>query len=313
MPNTDFYPDLYPYSLTELNRLGVQLEVGLIDGKQYLELKPGMAGHLATLPADLPVEFGIMARASRNTERIVAAASVYGRKRIIDGKRNYTADEPIASFAKLIRNRETQLRGAENQILFSTKHEGNNTRLIVIDGNLFQMWELAIPTRIYGDEAKFFLTVQKLYQGRLYNLGGYPYIPSSDYPGYLRWERLQEFLPRIIELDRLPYLEQPFETAEELQGLLNSKVTANGKITGLEEDEAIVEYFCLASGLGLAHTAHGVGRIHWTEIESDELFVHLSKGQRIKFGKVGFLKDGSLELLQIKTTPVRAEGQVTNE
>lgn len=299
MPNTDFYPDLYPYSLEELYRLGVRLTVGLVDDKGFMELKPKEDGSLATLPADVPVEFGIMIRAERTTNRVITAASVYGRKRIIDGKGDYTATEPEATFVKLIRNRETQLTGAKGQKLLSTKHEGNNTRLVIVENNLFKMFELAVPTRIYDEEARYFLTVQKLYQGRLYNLGGYPYIPSSDYPGYLRWERLQEFLPHVIDIEKLPILDRPLETAEELQVLLSGQQLNNGKVNGLSDNEAVVEYFCLASGLGLAHTAYGPGRIHWTEIESNDPFVHLSQGQRITFEKVGFLEDGSLELQQI--------------
>ena len=126
------------------------------------------------------------------------------------------------------------------------------------------MWEIAIPTRIVGPVANFFLTIQKLYQARMYNLNGQIHMP--EYNGYQKWGDLQALLGKMVKMGELPVISEPIMAPTE-------PPTVNGSHK--------VMFFCLASGTGMAQTSQGPAFIHWKELPRHDRFICLDEGQLI--------------------------------
>ncbi len=252
---------------------------------EYHLLQPDQNdGFLFSISPWISLEFKILIDLPVDYDHI-QVVTVCGRDKKIVSKKSITSDKHYRRFVKRVRNRAT-----ENVPYLSTKHEGNNTRIIFTTNGKFEMWEAAIPTRILDGKASFFLTIQKLYEGRMYNFEGKVYIPETQYPGYQNWPNLQEYLNSTfdvetlekIDLDRMLEILDQGDQAEEVP---------------VEENKGVVEYFCLASGLGLAATNTNQAMIHWSQIVSPERLAYLEKGQPIRFDRVILgTKDGKTVL-----------------
>lgn len=244
-------------------------------------------GFLFAIDPWIRVEFRILIDLPEESRQI-QVATVHGRNKMITPKKSIVSDKHYQRFVKGVRNRKT-----ENVPYLSTKHEGNNTRIVFTANGRFEMWETAIPTRTLDGQAHFFLTIQKLYEGQMYNFEGKVYIPDTQYPGYHNWPSLQEYLNKTIDLGQLEKidLDQMLEilTKEDRP----EEVPAEGN-TG------IVKYFCLASGLGLAKTSMDNAMIHWSQIVSSERLACLEKGEAIRFDEITFGTKGAEPALFLK-------------
>lgn len=238
---------------------------------EYQLLEPDQNdGFLFSLKPWVPVEFWILIDVPTEKEQI-KVATVFGKKKNIVEKRSIVEGKHYLRFVKRVKNRAT-----ENVSYLSTKHEGNNTRIIFTENGCFEMWEAAIVTRILEGQANFFLTIQKLYQARMYNYEGRVYLPETQYPGYQHWPNLQKYLNTVTDLDALEKID-----LDQMLEILDRE--DRPKEIPVEENRGVVEYFCLASGLGLARTAIEPAFIHWTKILSDDRLAFLKNGQKIEF------------------------------
>ncbi len=161
-------------------------------------------------------------------------------------------------FRKTVKNRMTLDR------IMSTKHDVNNIRLVVTENGVFQMWEIAIPTRIQGPTASFFLTIQRLYKATMYNLNGQIYMPEHEYDGFKKWEGLQTLITKMVSIETLLKIDRPL-TAPSVPPAINGAHR--------------VLYFCLASGSGMAQTTQGPANIYWKDLPQNEKFACVRENQ----------------------------------
>lgn len=202
---------------------------------------------VVTVPKNRNVR-GIIVRSLKENKPIVAKTNR------ADENKNYSM------FRKTVRSRLTL------EETMSTKHDVNNIRLVAAENGIFQMWEIAIPTRIVGLTANFFLTVQRLYKATVYNLNGQIYMPEHEYSGYKEWADLQALLREMVNVEKLPAISEPV------------KAPAVASIT---ESNHKVMFFCLASGTGMAQTSQGQAFIHWRELLSNDRLVCVKENQLI--------------------------------
>ncbi|MDP3730964.1 MAG: hypothetical protein Q8R34_00485 [bacterium] len=255
------------------------------EGPKYQLIQPDQNdGFLFSINPWVSLEFRILIDLPVDHEHI-NVVTVHGRDKKITAKQSITPGKHYRRFVKKVKNRAT-----ENVPYLSTKHEGNNTRIIFTANGKFEMWEVAIPTRILNGQAHFFLTVQKLYEGRMYNYEGKVYIPETQYLGYQDWPHLQEYLNKIVPLDQLEEID--------FDQMLEILAREDRPEEVLAEDNiGAVKYFCLASGLGLAAVNANEAMIHWSEIISPERLACLEKGQLIRFAGITFgIKDAETVL-----------------
>lgn len=230
-------------------------------------LNPEKDGFLQEVGAKTPLNFVLIVEAPR--DRHIRPVIVSGRSKRIIRLGDQTPQEPLATYAKVVVTNPTK------EDWESTKYNReNNLRLVSVTSDLFAMWEIGVVTRIIGSVAKHFLTVQKEYEGKMYNLGGTVLIP--DFPGFDQWGDLQNILE-----------EWPDPTLAHLTEIESLVQTATTGISAapLEENRARVIFFNLAGGKGKAATTAGQEAltVHWSKIETSERFAHLEKGQIISF------------------------------
>lgn len=224
-------------------------------------MKPADDGFLVEGDRDQSVEFelAVAVPKDRNVRGIVVR-SFKDDKPIVTKKNQAGPNQPYYMFTKTIRSRTTQ------EDSMSTKHDVNNIRLVFADNGLFQMWEMAIPTRITGPTANYFLTVQRLYLAHMYNLNGQIYIPEHEYSGYQKWTGLQSLLSEMVRPESLAKLDQPLV-----------RDTRSLPLNGSHR----VMFFCLASGTGMAETSQGPAFIHWQELPQNRRFSCVNEGQLV--------------------------------
>lgn len=247
--------------------LAVKNEYRLLEPDQHdgflFDLKPWVSVEFRIL-IDLPVD-----------NQQIKVVTVYDRDKKIAHKSSITKDKHYLRFVKSVKNRLTG-----NVPYLSTKHDGNNTR-IIFTGSLFgvhrfEMWETAIVTRILDGQAHFFLTIQKLYEADMYNFDGRVYLPETQYPGYQHWSNLQTYLNSVINVETLEKVD-----LDQMLEILDQESQSNE--LPVEEKVGVVKYFCLASGLGLAQTSNESAFIHWSKIISNDRLACLAEGQKIQF------------------------------
>lgn len=241
-------------------------------------IRPEHDGFLIEAEPDQKVELELVVTVpkNRNISGIIVR-SFMEDKPIIVKKNQADEAKPYHMFRKSVHSRPT-MDGT-----MSTKHDVNNIRLVVAEGGVFQMWEVAIPTRIVGPVANFFLTIQKLYQARMYNLNGQIYIPEHEYNGYQKWNGLQAFLGKMVKVETLPKIDKPI-MAPPVSPITN----------GTHE----VMFFCLASGTGMAQTNQGPAYIHWKKLPRQDRFACVVEGQSISGDIVTV--DKGLQLVNIQ-------------
>lgn len=242
-------------------------------------IKPGYDGFLMETDFDQRVEIALTVTVpkDRNIQAVVVH-SFTKDKTVVNKRDKADGDKPYRQFQKIVKSRMTK------DETMSTKHDVNNIRLVVAENGIFQMWEIAVPTRIISATASFFLTIQRLYRATMYNLDGKIYMPEHEYAGYQEWAGLQQLLGRMVQAETLPSIRRPIEAPPIYP-------VANGSHR--------VTFFCLASGLGLAQTRQGPAFIHWKELPRNDRFACISKGQLVSGDVVA--TDKGLQLKNIKT------------
>src|SRR3989344_8160176 len=129
-------------------------------GPEYQLIQPDQNdGFLFSINPWTPLEFRILIDLPVDHDDI-QVVTVHGRDKKIASKQSITPGKNYQRFIKRVKNRAT-----DNVPYLSTKHEGNNTRIIFTANGQFEMWEAAIPTRILNGKAKFFFFVQKQNKG----------------------------------------------------------------------------------------------------------------------------------------------------
>jgi len=259
-----------------LQEMGIKVEVMLCDirGVPIQTLIPEYDGLILSVNNSTPLEFCMFIRIPRDqagTSQKIRVVSVHGKgKEVTQKKKDLLAGSLYSVFTKKIRNRETTSDAWKSSALMTTKHEGNNIRLVVVENENFQMWEVAIVTRATeNDKANLFLTVQMLYQATMYNLNGEIFMPIDQYEGYIRWQGekgLKEFLEKsgIVDMDCLLKVCEQFPRSP------------NGQTGSPDDMLQIVDWFCLASGQGFSENGHF---IHWKEIRGQERFACVKNGE----------------------------------
>ncbi|MBI2669841.1 MAG: hypothetical protein HYX20_01700 [Candidatus Yanofskybacteria bacterium] len=224
-------------------------------------IRPEHDGFLIEAEPDQKVELELVVTVPKNRNITgIIVRSFKEDKPIIVKKNQADKAKTYRMFRKTVGSRLTQ------DETLSTKHDVNNIRLVVAEGGIFQMWEIAVPTRIVGPVANFFLTIQKLYQAGMYNLNGQIYMPEHEYDGYQKWNSLRALLGNMVKIETLPKINKPF-TAQPMPP------SANGTHK--------VMFFCLASGTGMAQTSQGPAFIHWKELPRQDRFACATEGQLI--------------------------------
>ena len=255
-----------------LEKLGISVVVAMEVGDELKVLDSDPKdGHLVSLPSHQPVCFSIFLKVPRDPDFQVV--SVYGRQRNIALKHDILPENLRAVYEKKIKNRKTRAITSNGYEVLSTKHEGNNVRVVIAKNGIFQMWEVAIPTRIINNEAFFFLTIQRLYQGNIFNLDRHVYIPDWQFPGYKKWKDFQSLIFNIVKDQKLKKIkiEIPKSNKEQKE---------------LSKNHGEVIFFCLASGLGVIRTNEGPALFHWSDINSCARFVYLLKGDLVEYGEI---------------------------
>lgn len=243
-------------------------------------IRPEHDGFLIEAAPDQKVELELAVTVPKN--RNITGIVVHSFKKdkpIIVKKDQADEAKPYRMFRKAVRNRPTM------DETMSTKHDVNNIRLVVAEGGVFQMWEIAVPTRITGPVANFFLTIQKLYQARMYNLNGQIYIPEHEYDGYQKWTGLQTLLGELVNMKTLPEISGP--------------ITSPTRPPAASSTHKVM-FFCLASGTGMAQTNRGPAFIHWKELPRQDRFACVVESQSISGDIV--TADRGLQLANIKTS-----------
>ena len=243
-------------------------------------IRPEQDGFLMATDFDQSVELELAIKVPKNRNvRGIVVRSFKENKPIIPKADKAGVDKVYRMFRKTVKSRQTK-----NETM-STKHDVNGIRLVLAENGVFQMWEIAVPTRIVGPTANFFLTIQRLYKATMYNLNGRIYMPEHEYAGHKEWTDLQKLLAEMVSMETLPKIDKPLVTP-----------AVSPVVNGTHK----VMFFCLASGLGLAQTSQGPAFIHWKELPCDDRFACISENQLIG-GNIATTEKG-LQLKNIRLT-----------
>ena len=255
-------------AMMPLSHLGIKVEARrFVPGAKSQILTPESDGFLFSQECSVFSQFILAVKMPRNV-RNAWVVSVYGRGGNIAPKtKDYTPGSTHATFAKMVSNRPTD-HIPERGVFLSTKHDGNNLRIILAENGIFEMYEVAIPMRAPNDVASYFLTVQKLYSGRMYNRLDCEVEMSPECEIFHQWENLRNFLNENVELGDLV----------DAASALRPRKMPQQEPTA---DRHLVKYFCLASGLGKAQTHRGEAFIRWPDIISAGRFACLEAGQLV--------------------------------
>lgn len=272
--------------LKSLGELGLNISVHkkefLHEDKKLLE--PGEDGFITKLFKNMPTDFIITTEARRSDNLVLA--TVVGGTRNIQSLKDHTPDDSSATYVKKV---------AAERISsgFTTKPSRNNFRIFSTHKNKFRMWEVAIVTRILGRDSLYFLTIQKIYEADMYNDDGNIWMPPEQYPGYEKWESLQNLLVRMVELDSL--LDQ-----SEYKPSKNKKDKDS-----VNPDRGRMLFFNLSGSYGLAEVNiedFDTAIVYWSQINTNDRFTHLEEGQMVSFGYYNIKENHTIELFRV--TPV---------
>lgn len=120
-----------------------------------------------------------------------------GRDRNIKPLGNRMSDAPTTLFSKRIPTDKTV---SGDWVTKSTDNLGNSVWVISTANGQLQMWEVAIVTIVTNGQGKFYLSLQKVYSGDMFNNryssedNFFVFIPEEQFPGYAEWYSLRGFL-----------------------------------------------------------------------------------------------------------------------
>jgi len=276
-----------------LKKLGIELSVTkttLLDNNKSVVV-PESDGFLLTIDRQMPVSFTITAQIQKSNQLV--PATVVGRSKDIVPLKPRDYEDKLLDEVMIFEKRVTAEKLFENStpqrnlLGFTTKVPRNNFRIFSTLDNVFRMHEIAIVTRIIDSRSLYFLTIQETYKSNMYGEDGNIVLP--DYPGYAKWQSLQDLIPSMIETNDL---------------LSMSGYTPSISEETLEEvspHEGRVIFFNLASGQGFAETKLDIDSalVHWSEIDTTERFTHLEKGQLFMYENVRNGRGNTVHLLGI--------------
>lgn len=156
----------------------------------------------------------------------------------------------------------------------STKFPENNLLLILVKKEQLAVYRIGIATRIYDAKcggAHQFLVVQKAYQSQLYQNTKEEVVTDDEFPGFNRWADMQTIVGRMVNTKALAILANS-----------NGKTrkTASKKVA---ENQAVVIFFDILKGFGMAETKDGPRYFHWLQTDSNDRLPYFEKGQLVNF------------------------------
>ncbi len=258
--------------LSRLAKKGVAVSVlstlGESETYEGFELDTTPDGHLISFPTNRPAKFTIkISVIEKNGQKVVPAIIEPGEgKKIVP-----LSGKPEEN--TLVYKRRVATKPLKLESMYTTKYVDNNVRIFRIEGNSFEMWEVAIVTRI--DESKnisqYFLTVQLVYSSKMFR-SGKGAIEMPGFSGYKKWKSLQRHLTGWV-------------TAEDLYPKPVKKIETAPKKEVFKSNTGRVLFFNLANGKGFIESDQGPLSVHWSEIatEESEGFAHLEAGQPVSY------------------------------
>lgn len=264
--------------MTALDSLGIRLSV-----YRSVESKKGKskAEVLASLDEQAPLqpeEDGFLLREDGPTNFFIAVRMPRTKElacAIITGKEEKTLSL-LTNFSRE-ENKYVTLKSIPTYPVYggySTLPKDNGFRIISVADNTFRMFEVAIASRLFPEEGSLhFLTVQELYQGRLYYDEGTSLvkIPADEYPGYENWPSLKTLVKEMVNPEDLPR---------------NVETSSSSHPVVTEDGRGRVLFFTLATARGKAMTKDGIADLHWTAIDLEERFPYVESGQEIIYTDV---------------------------
>jgi cold shock CspA family protein len=171
---------------------------------------------------------------------------------------------------------------------FTTKSSdkfGNGVWVISTTDGQLQMWEAAIVTILTGGQARYYLSLQKVYAAAMFRCtiedGADPiYVPEEQFPNYMDWSSLRSFLAKAVDVSVLkPLSEYQPELAEEPMAL------ADG--------QAEVIWFNQAKGFGFAivNGENPNPNFHRSQVRDQE-FPAFQSGQIIRYDNLNRTRRG---------------------
>lgn len=265
--------------LKELKKLGIEIFVDAESGADVIALAaPEQDGFLNDFEANECISFKIVISTPRS--RNIIPAVVYGKEKKINLLGDKSPSDDRATYRK---NVPTRLVFKGLSGYFTTQYVDNNARIFRIDGNRFQMWEIAVVTRIKYYRSLYFLTIQKVYEADMYNDSGKIWVSPYQFPGFVFWASLRRLLEERVDVFALPG-KIPEKTGEhQEEGEINeypNEIYGGGSI-------GRVIFFNLANGKGKIYSDDfETLTVHWSKIKTKERFAHLLGGQLVTFKNV---------------------------
>jgi cold shock CspA family protein len=153
-----------------------------------------------------------------------------------------------------------------------TLHPANNLRLaeFSMDNDFYNtgavtLWSIAVISQ----KGEFFLTIQRGNESRCHKDGG----GNITYPDFEEeWPELNEYL-----LGLLPYSVNPVAHVNDYT------IDEEIPVTGMADDEGIVQWYDEAQGVGSIATNKGDAKVHWSQIERRPRRAFLAPEERVRF------------------------------
>lgn len=158
----------------------------------------GDQGFLGAFDSKMKATFILAVEVERRDDLHVVWAE--GRDRNIKPLSDQTPDKSKTFFTKRIPTDKTQ---SGDWVTKSTDNLGNSVWVISTANGQLQMWETAIVTIVTNGQGKFYLSLQKVYSGDMFNNRDssednfFVFIPEEQFPGYAEWHSLRGFLTHI--------------------------------------------------------------------------------------------------------------------
>lgn len=233
-----------------------------MDSIEGVSLQLFHSGEPVSVDAD-----GYAGRLSRGKALIqarVLPANVYGFT--VDGRKYVSLKkETHVSGGQKIYRRKVQIKEANRPpFVTHTEYADNNLRLLRVDADgLVTTWETALISQ--GGE--FFLTSQQIYQTRCYRDGDIISCPMFDG----RWPQLADLISQLVK------------DQDALEDISAYRPEPKIVSDGLGPNQARVDWFNQASGMGGLITPAGAARVHWSEVQKRPRQAYLVPGELVAY------------------------------
>lgn len=149
-----------------------------------------------------------------------------------------------------------QVKWSSIQKCLHTEYPFNNLRLLKIDGNVVEEWEISIVSQA----GRFYLNRQKVYTWMLFRNETGEIVAFDE--SLATWPQMIHQLPILLGKDKIVALPVPSES--DLRKFIRDTTAPDEKF---ENREGRVVWYNLAKGLGMIKTNKGLARVHWSKIK----------------------------------------------